>query len=393
MTNGLPDMGGHGERSAGPRDIGGGGQGTWGAYRWSSRGEANALVSSLRAAAERSGPRALAAADELGKVLSAPIRVAVKGREGVGKSKVVQVLAPPLEGELAFVECDLEQSQEPPEIVLHVLAAAARSADKDASKAVDNTMACGLLNKCDTISTPGDSGLWDQAGEAAARSTRELGYPVFPAVALLANASVDAVTYGWLQAIADAEETMPPSAELFLEAGRGSPVGTAERERLLREIGIYGLYCAFGALHVEAYRDPEVLTDLLRELSGFGAFIPSLQGLAVKARARRISEFLAKLEQAAALGVLRDEIETMLAGAPVARLRMDAALGSGVLGQDELGDGAGPSADPRAALDRAVRFRELGTRSSDPRAAGLAWDLHVGFLRSWAERSRPGHPA
>ncbi|ADG99263.1 conserved hypothetical protein [Segniliparus rotundus DSM 44985] len=385
MTNGLRVRGGHPGAA--------GGQGSWGAYRWSSYGEAIALVSSLHASAEQAGPRAVAAVDELGRVISDPIRVAVKGREGVGRSRVVQALAPPLEGELDFVESDLGHGQSPGEIVLHVLTAAARSVDKDASKAVDTTMACGLLNKCDAISTPGDPGLWDQASEAAERSSAELGYPVFPAVALLANAVVDEQTYQWLETIADGDETTPPSAELFLEAGRNSPVGVAERERLLREIGIYGLYCAFGALRIEAYRDPQVLTDTLRELSGFSAFLPCLQGLAVRARARRISEFLAKMEQAASLGVLRDEIEAILAGGPVARLRMDAAWGSGVLDEADLALGPDALDDPQAALQEAIRFRQLGAQCADPRAAGLAWDLHVGFLRSWAERSKPGRPA
>lgn len=393
MTNGLPSVGGHGESFAGPRGFGAGGHGAWGAYRWSSRGEAGALVSSLRSAAERAGPRAAAAVDELDRVVSAPLRVAVQGRAGVGKSKVVQALAPQLAGELLFVECGLEDGQGQPEIVLHVLAAAARGVDKEASKTVDNTMACGLLNKCDAISVPGDARLWEQAGEAAARSTKELGYPVFPSVALLANATVDTQMYGWLQAIADADEAKPPSAELFLDAGRRSSVGQSERERLLREIGIYGLYCAVGALRVEKRRNPGALTEMLRGLSGFGAFVPCLQGLAAKARARRISEFLAKLEQAAALGVLRDEVETVLAGGAVARLRMDAALGSGVLDQSDLENDAVAPADPGSALRQAVRFREIGTRSADPRAAGLAWDLHVGFLRSWAELSRTGQQA
>ncbi|EFV11989.2 hypothetical protein [Segniliparus rugosus] len=393
MTNGLPNGGGQGGSFASSREAGPGGQGAWGAYRWSSYGEASALVSSLRSAAERAGAREAAAVDELARTISAPIRVAVKGREGVGRSKVVQALAPMLARELHFVESDLGQSQDPPEIVLHVLAAAARGADKDASKAVDNTMACGLLNKCDTISIPGDAGLWDQASEAAARSTRELGYPVFPAVALLATAVVDSQMFGWLQSIADADETTPPSAELFLGAGRNSPVGTAERERLVREIGIYGLYCAFGALRLDSYRTPEALTAMLRGLSGFGPFLPCLQSLAVRARARRISEFLAKMEQAADLGVLRDEIETILAGAPVARLRMDAALGSGVLGESDVALVADRPAAPRVALGEALRFRQLGARLADPRAAGLAWDLHVGFLRLWAEGARSGSSA
>jgi hypothetical protein len=304
---------------------------------------------------------------------TAPLRVVVRGRAGVGRDSVAHALAPGSGITLIAAGGDAD-------LVVQVVAEVVKPEDS-AAIAAAGVPVLTVLNKADLIGP-----LSGHAGEgplAAARArcahlTRVAGVPVEPISALLAVAALrglDAASWDALRTLAAHPACLRGSFEEFLAAD--NPVPRHQRLRLLDTLDLFGTALGIAAVHRGG--TPMQVQNLLRRVSGVDAVLARLSDLGAQVRYRRVLRAGAELEALAVgdtpLGRLisgfltRDDtvIARMAAAVDVA----DAA-GLDVTGGDEH-------------LARAVRWQRYrrGSASDLHRACGA--DITRGSLRLWSQ--------
>jgi hypothetical protein len=350
-----------------------------------------------RFAAGRADPRLTAVAERA----AAPLRVAVRGRRGVGRGTVARALdragasagisvagaAPPSLADTADID-----------VVVYVTAEVVKPED---AEAIETIAAAGrpvlaVLNKADLGGAPsgraGDGPLAAARARCADLSARA-GAPMEPMSGLLAAAALDGLDDGlWaaLRALAadpGGATCVDGSFAGFLAAD--VPVPTDVRLRLLDTLDLFGT--ALGIAAIRRGGTPAQVRALLYRISGVDVVVKAITALGAEARYRRTLDAVAEVE---ALAVCHDEIAE-----PIGRFlshddtvvaRMAAALDlAEAAGLDPAG---GDRDDPAAHLPRAVRWQRYSLGSLGPvsdlhRACGA--DIARGSLRLWS-RDRLG---
>lgn len=322
---------------------------------------------------------------------AAPLRVAVRGRRGVGCGTVARALdgagrasgiavAPP--------EC---AGDRPPDsqvdVVVYVTAEVIKPEDADAIGAAERPV-LAVLNKADlagSLSGRGDNPIAAAHGRCA-KLAGLAGVPVEPMIGLLAVAALDDLDASVWAALR--ELAAQPGGATSLDGSFGgflaadNPVPVAARRHLLHTLDLFGT--ALGIAAVRQGRTPAQLRALLRRISRLDAVLTKLSDLGAEARYRRVLDAVAELE---ALAVSHNEIGERIDGF----LRRDdtviARMAAAVDLAEAAGLGVGPlsaDADPAAHLPRAARWQRYsrGPVSDLHRACGA--DIARGSLRLWA---------
>ncbi|MGO9929409.1 MAG: hypothetical protein ACLPLP_25710 [Mycobacterium sp.] len=325
---------------------------------------------------------------------AAPLRVAVRGRPGVGCSTVARALDRPASGISAATgvttsACDL---------VVYVTAEVVKPEDAEAI-AGGGPQVLAVLNKADLAgSLSGRAG-----GEpmAAARTrcanfSALVGVRMEPMVALLAVAALDdldSTLWAALRSLAahpGGATCLDDSFSGFLAAD--IPVPTDVRLRLLDTLDLFGT--ALGIAALRQGRTPPQVRALLRRMSGVDAVLDKVRVAGAEVRYQRMLTAVAELEAAAVgQGRLGEEITAFLSRDDTVVARMAAAV--------ELAEAAGLEVDPvdvdrrapAAQLPRAARWQRyslgrLGPVSDLHRACGA--DIVRGSLRLWSQGSPAG---
>ena len=270
---------------------------------------------------------------------AAPLRVAVRGRRGVGRSVVARALN--IEAPTA------------PEVVVYVIAEVVKPEDVRAVAAV-RCPVLAVLNKADVTGFDGD-GPMALARARCKHFSALLGVPVEPMIGLLAVAALDGEARA---ALAD------PSA---LADGR-----------LLDMLGPFGLAVALAAARrgVPAAQ----LRALLRRVSGVDAVLDRVDAIGAEVRYRRVLDAVAELE---ALAVMNAEIAGFLARDDTVLARMAAAI--------DVAESAGlevePCHDRAGYLSRAARWQHYGRAQTSVVHRACGADIARGSLRLWAGES------
>lgn len=263
--------------------------------------------------------------------VTAPLRIAVEGRDGVGRGTVARAVDGAAH---RVVEAGAE-------VAMVVIAEAVKPEDSAALAAWRAAGVPALL-----VRTKADLG-------AAAAGIAAAGVPVVACAGLLADVSLDDELVAGLRTLADDGADLR-SADAFLA---GAPPGHVRR-RLLRSLDRYGIALCVQALQRGA--GPAELPAVLREASGFDAVVATLDTVAAPARYRRVQDALADL-RAVALG--SDEVSRAVADFLAAD---DVVLAVMTAAVDVL-QGAGLAVDrgdsEAAHLGRAVRWRSYGRRA------------------------------
>lgn len=265
---------------------------------------------------------------------AAPLRVAVSGRDGVGRTTVARALA----GDGRRVV------EHAPDVAVVVVAESVKPEDR---AAVVSWRDCGVpvLVVCNKADMTGQV-----PREALARAA---GAPVVPAVALLADVHLDDDAVAAL--------CSPDVADVRLE----------------RLIGRFGVARSVRALRDGAH--PADLPALLRGLSGIDAVIGALDVLAAPVRYRRVRTALAELQ---ALATGSAPVAEFLAGDDAVLAVMTAAVA--VVQAAGLTVDRGD--DPAAHLRRAVRWRAYGRGPVGPLHRACGADISRGSLRLFERR-------
>ncbi|BBX47513.1 hypothetical protein GCM10009641_17110 [Mycobacterium cookii] len=285
-------------------------------------------------------PRCAAIAERL----ATPLRVAVSGRAGVGRSTVAKALA--RAGSLAVTtgsDADLH---------VYVIAEVVKPEDRVAIGAVTRPVLT-VLTKADLIATT-EAGRYPQGPTSAARTRcRQLsdrtGLSIEPLVGILAVATLDDELWTGLRALAD---------------GRVTEV----QERLVQELDLFGIAQATAAIRLGATRT-EVIA-LLRRLSCIDDVVHAIEVLGAQVRYQRVLDAVADLET---LAVTDPRVGEFLCSDDTVVARMMAAVD--IVEARGIPVYRGDTAD--AHLRRAMQWRQ------DKSLAGS--DIVRGSLRLWAE--------
>ncbi|MHA0285005.1 hypothetical protein ACXYX3_01005 [Mycobacterium sp. C3-094] len=292
------------------------------------------------------------------RLLRAPVRVAVRGRAGVGVRTVAcsvgaRAAAP---GETADVD---------------VLVVGEALTDEDRACVTDATVA--VLNKAD-LGGAVAGGPLRAARTAAAEFEVMLGVPVVPTVALLAGVRIGEDDIAALRALVETPADVS-SVDAFTCCDH--PLPTEVRRDLIDRLDRFGL--AHAILAVSAGAAGDEVTARLRALSGVDALRAAIGRTAAAVQYRRCVTAVHTLRL---LAVERadEQLAERLDGDDVVVAVMAAAV--------ELVEAAGatvdrgePEADAGAHLRRALRFHHLSRGPLDELHRRCAADIRRGSLR------------
>ncbi len=303
-----------------------------------------------RFAALHADPRVTAVAERT----VAPLRVAVRGRPGVGRGTVERALA--LAGGPSGLAVAADRDVE---VVVYVPA---------------------------EVVKPEDSAAMAAARARCAELSALVGAPVEPMIGPLAVVALDGLdgdAWAALRTLA----AYPGGCLDWSFAGfigADNPVPADLRARLLDTLDLFGVALAMAAVRRE--RTPGQVRAMLRRVSGVDAVLDRVVGAGAAARYRRVLDAVAALEAlAASAGRLAEPIGAFLSGDDAVLARMAAAVAvAEAAGLDPL--------SPAGHLSRAVRWRRYGRAAASELHRACGADIARGSLRLWAQtcRSLPG---
>jgi len=318
-----------------------------------------------RFAAEVSDPRCAA----ITKRLATPLRVAVSGRRGVGRSTVAHALARAGDqrGTIALTSEPLHADvADVVDVVVYVIAEVTKPEDCDAIGAIGRPV-LAVLNKADLIATT-ESGCHPHGPTAAARTrcarlSARVGMPIEPLVGVLAVAALDGLVddtlWDALQALAN-----------------GHPVAAPQRHRLVDTLDMFGVTQAMAAIGRGATRADT--GTLLRGLSCIDEVVDKIEALGAQVYYQRVLDAVAELET---LAVTDRRVATFLSRDDTVVARMMAAVD--VVGA--VGINVDRCDTAAAHLRRAVDWHgyRRGPVTALHRACGA--DIVRGSLRLWTK--------
>jgi hypothetical protein len=312
---------------------------------------------------------------------AAPLRVAVRGRRGVGCSTVARALTHAATASAITVMPSAGEA----DMLVQVIAEVVKPEDADAI-ATAGCPVLTVLNKADLIgSLSGRTG----TGPLAAARTRSadlaelVGVPVEPMNALLAVAALeglDGTSWSALQALAahpGGSACLDGSFEGFVAAD--NPLPTDARLRLLDTLDLFGT--ALGIAVVRRGGTPTQVRALLRRMSCVDAVIATLSALGAQVRYQRMLGAIAELE-ALAVGTawIGERISGFLSRDDTVIARMAAAVEVA----EAAGHIVGGCDDPAGHLPRAVRWQRYSRGSVSELHRACAGDIARGSLRLWS---------
>jgi hypothetical protein len=309
-----------------------------------------------RFAADVRDPRCAAIAERL----ATPLRVAVSGRPGVGRSTAARALVRvgDLRGTIAL-------TSQPSDADLHVylFPEVVKPEDRAAIAATDRPVLT-VLTKADLIATT-ETGRHPQGPTIAAdqrclQLSARTGLSIEPLAGILAVAAledlVDDTAWAGLQ-----------------ELAAGDPVAAPVRRRLLDILDVFGIAQAIAAIRLGATRAEAV--TLLRRLSRIDDVADAIERLGAQVRYQRVLDAVADLEM---LAVTDPRISEFLSRDDTVVARMLAAV--------DVVEAAGITVDRGDTADQHLR-RALDWRHARPVAdvhRVCSADIVRGSLRLWA---------
>jgi hypothetical protein len=226
-----------------------------------------------RFAAEVADSRCAAIADRL----AAPLRVAVSGRRGAGRSTVARALTrvADVRGTIAVTCAGPAEA----DVDVYVLAEVVKPEDRAAIKAAARPVVT-VLNKADLVATaePGvhPHGPTGAARARCARLSARTGLPIQPVVGLLAVATLDDPLWEALQVSAT------------------RPAGQPVAPELLDALDVFGVEQAVAAVRGGATRDQT--HAMLRGLSCIDEVVHAIEAVGAQMHYRRVLDAWAELE-------------------------------------------------------------------------------------------------
>jgi hypothetical protein len=342
-----------------------------------------------RFAAGLDDPRVTAIAERT----AAPLRVAVRGRRGVGRGAVAGALDRAGAANVRVTPPD----EDDVDVVAYVTTEVLKPEDIDAidAAAVAGRPVLVVLNKADLAGSLSGRGADGPIAAARARCrdfAALAGAPMEPMIGLLGIAALDGLDnamWAALRTLAAAPRAcLDESFAGFLAAD--NPVPTDVRLRLLDTLDLFGTALAIAA--IRQGRAPAQVLALLRRMSGVDAVLARLSVVGAEVRYQRVLDAVAELEAlAVGRGALGERISGFLSRDDTVVARMAAAVDLA----EAAGLDVGPAdlhRNPAAHLPRAARWQRYSRASVNDLHRACGADIARGSLRLWSQAcgSLPG---
>jgi hypothetical protein len=291
--------------------------------------------------------------------LAVPLRVAVLGRDGVGRGTVGA----------ALTRAELTVAPDAGDVQILVIAEALKPEDRAVLTAADRPVVT-VLNKAD-LTGLGDGGPLARAHRRAADCRALTGVPSVPMVALLATAELDDELVSALRVLVTEPADMT-STDAFVRTTHS--VRPELRRRLLETLDRFGIAKAVLALGEGA--DAATVSSVLRRASQIDRVVEHIEAAGAPVRYRRIRSALTELNCLAVesgddgLAEFLSTDETVLA---VMTAAVDVVEAAGAL--VDRGD------DLAAHLRRAVHWRRYSRGPVDALHRSCGADIARGSLR------------
>jgi hypothetical protein len=299
--------------------------------------------------------------------IAAPLRIAVRGRDGVGRTTVAEALT--------AAGVAVTDDEAVAEVDAVVIAEVLKPEDRALIESVDRP-ALIILNKAD-LSGFGAGGPLAVAHRRAADYRALTSVPTVPMVGLLATADLDDELIGALRALVH-EPADLTSTDAFVHCAH--PLPRDVRRRLLAALDRFGIAHAVLAIgdpsHEVEGSDAATLCALLRRLSLIDRVVAHLEAAGAPVRYRRLKSAVTELrflatqsgdDQLAEFLSTDDTVLAMMAAA------VDVVEASGVH--------VDRTDDPTAHLRRAVHWRCYGRGPVDDLHRRCSADICRGSLR------------
>lgn len=295
--------------------------------------------------------------------LRRPVRVAVDGRDGVGRGCVETALRRRGVSVVPPAAC---------EVYVLVIAEAAKAEDLAAVR----SSACPVLivlTKAD-LAGAGSGGPFVAARSRAAVVRAATGRTTVPVVGLLAALAPEALDLDLVAALRAFVDEPPNLTSVDAFVGDPHPVGRDVRARLLERLDRFGI--AHAILALAGGTEPDRLPAHLARLGNLDEVMSALDAASAPVRYRRMSVALAETRSLAVqLGDAR--LADLLVADATVMAAMSAAVD--VLEADGLSVDRGDT--PVAHLDRAIRWRRYGRGPVNPLHHRCSRDVVRGSLR------------
>lgn len=289
--------------------------------------------------------------------LAAPLSVAVRGRDGVGRGTVAAALA--------ASGVAVAPDERAADVTVLVIAEALKPEDT-APSGDGRRPDLIILNKAD-LSGFGAGGPLTVAHRRAADYRARTSVPVIPMIGLLATADLDPELLAALQVLVGHPADLT-STDAFVQGDH--PLSASVRVRLLDTLD------RFGIAHAVLAGDRAPLPSLLRELSQIDRVVAHLDAVCAPLRYRRVQAAIGELRSLAAqLG--NEQLSEFLASDQAVLGVMTAAVGV----VEAAGAHVDRGDDPTAHLRRAVHWRRYGRGPVDALHRACATDICRGSLR------------
>ena len=312
---------------------------------------------------------------------AAPLRVAVRGRRGVGRDTVACALDR-VSAEAITLHPSARAAGKDVDVVVYVTAEVIKPEDADAIAAARQPL-LAVLNKADlagSLSGRGGDGPITAARTRCAELSELVGVPVEPMIGLLALDDLDDASWAALQVLAahpGGTDSLDGSYDGFLAAD--NPLPADARRHLLDTLDLFGT--ALGIAAVRQGRTQAQVAALLRRMSGVDTVVGKVAALGAEVRYQRVLDAVAHLEAlAVSPGELAERISGFLSHDDTVVARMAAAVDLA----EAAGLDVGRCDEPAEHLPRAARWQRYsrGSVSDLHRACGV--DIARGSLRLWS---------
>jgi hypothetical protein len=240
------------------------------------------FINELTRFAERAGDSRISAVMER---VDAPVSVAVRGRDGVGRGTVEAALASAC---VTIVDAEADADMD-----VVVVAEVVKPEDRAMIGARPSLV---VLNKAD-LAGFGAGGPLAVAHRRAAGYRALTGVPTVPVVGLLATAELDDELVAALRSLT-AEPADLSSTDGFLSAPHRLP--RRVRARLLDTLDLFGI--AHGVLALRNGVPADALPEALRRLSGLDHVVDAIVATGAEVRYRRVCSAVVELRTLAAAG-------------------------------------------------------------------------------------------
>lgn len=313
---------------------------------------------------------------------AAPLRVAVRGRRGVGRGTVAGALDRVYAAGITL-HPSARATGKDVDVVVYVTAEVIKPEDADAIAAARQPL-LAVLNKADlagSLSGRGGDGPIAAARTRCAELSELVRVPVEPMIGLLALDGLDDESWGALQVLAahpGGIDSLDGSYDGFLAAE--NPLPAEARRQLLDTLDLFGT--ALGIAAIRQGRTQVQVAALLRRISGVDNVVSKVTSLGAEVRYQRVLDAVAELE---ALAASRSEVGERISGFLSHDGTVVARMAAAVDLAEASGLDVGRCDEPAEHLPRAARWQRYsrGSVSELHRACGV--DIARGSLRLWSQ--------